>query len=145
MHVPKYPWWTSMMGFMVDLMVQCQNGMVIPCFICRFELLLASSKFSFWWTIYINFEFEKHGIPNQDCIGTFKHVAFVGNSISAIFAFQFYTQGILDFKVKKLEQHTSLQTVSRTLSREEHHNDANCMFTCWQLRRNEIGKLLYPH
>ncbi len=110
-----------------------------------FELLFASSKFCFWWTIYINFELEKHVILNQGCIWTSKHVAFARNSThSAIFAFRFYTQGILDLEVKKSEQHTSLQTVSRTLSREEHHNDANYMFTCWQLRRNKTWKLLYP-
>jgi hypothetical protein len=79
---------------------------------------------------------EKHVILNQGCIWTSKHVAFARNS--------FYTQGILDLEVKKSEQHTSLQTVSRILSREEHHNDANYMFTCWQLRRNKTWKLLYP-
>jgi hypothetical protein len=112
-----------------------------------FRLLVASSKFCFWWTIYINFELEKHGIPNQGCIWTFKHVAFVGYSThSAIFTSRnFYTQGILDLEVKKSEQHTSPQIVCSSLSREEHHNDANCMFTCRQLRINEIGKFLYPH
>jgi hypothetical protein len=34
-HVPKYLWWTTI-GFTIDLMVQCQNGMVIPPFICCF-------------------------------------------------------------------------------------------------------------
>ncbi len=35
-HVPKYLWWTSMMGFSVDSMVQCQNGMAIPHLTCCF-------------------------------------------------------------------------------------------------------------
>jgi hypothetical protein len=79
-------------------------------------------------------------------LDNFKHVTFGGNSThNAKFASRkFYTQGILDLEVKKSEEHTSPQTVSRTLSREEHHNDANCMFTCRHFRRNEIGKLLYP-
>jgi len=37
-HVPKYLWWASMTGFIVDLMVQCQNGMAIPCLTCCFRV-----------------------------------------------------------------------------------------------------------
>jgi hypothetical protein len=35
-HVSKYLWWTCMTGFTFDLMVQCQNGMVIPRLTCCF-------------------------------------------------------------------------------------------------------------
>jgi hypothetical protein len=54
---------------------------------------------------------------------------------------------IVDFRFGAHKVETTYIPSNRVqdfINEEEHHNDANYKFTCWQLWRNERRKLFYP-